>query len=123
MGGTASDDWQTAAKGTSLGVAVDARRLYCLGKDDAIYIWLLEDWPFEKKPKRVPAKLRIQATLAAKPNYPPKAPGHMRLVCISDTHCMHRSIWLPQGDVLLHAGDMTNNGTAEEFLDVAAWFE
>lgn len=29
----------------------------------------------------------------------------MRLVCISDTHNSHRSLHLPEGDVLIHAGD------------------
>ncbi len=29
----------------------------------------------------------------------------MRLVCISDTHMFHRELTLPEGDVLIHAGD------------------
>lgn len=35
-----------------------------------------------------------------------------RFVCISDTH--NRNIALPKGDVLIHAGDMTNNGSYAE---------
>lgn len=31
----------------------------------------------------------------------------LRIVCISDTHCLHRSLKLPDGDLLLHSGDMT----------------
>lgn len=35
-----------------------------------------------------------------------------RFVCISDTH--NRNVALPKGDVLIHAGDMTNNGSYAE---------
>jgi hypothetical protein len=44
-------------------------------------------------------------------------------VCISDTHSKHADMApLPPGDVLLHAGDMTVNGSLEEVLDFAAWW-
>ena len=46
----------------------------------------------------------------------------MRLVLISDTHGLHRSISLPEGDVLIHAGDCTNRGKKEEVLDFLDWF-
>ena len=35
-----------------------------------------------------------------------------RFVCVSDTH--NRNVGLPKGDVLIHAGDMTNNGDHDE---------
>jgi Icc-related predicted phosphoesterase len=38
----------------------------------------------------------------------------VRLVCISDTHNLHDRIAIPDGDVLIHAGDMTNTGSLEE---------
>lgn len=38
----------------------------------------------------------------------------MRVVCISDTHTYHRSLSLPQGDVLIHAGDATFQGYKHE---------
>lgn len=44
----------------------------------------------------------------------------MRLVCISDTHMAHRGFSLPDGDVLIHAGDATSSGVSgevERFLD------
>lgn len=47
----------------------------------------------------------------------------MRIVSISDTHGHHRSITVPPGDVLIHAGDMTNMGTVEEVRDVMRWFD
>lgn len=49
----------------------------------------------------------------------------VRLLHLSDTHSMHRSIEarfpLPPADVLLHTGDFTNHGSAEEFADFNAW--
>jgi Icc-related predicted phosphoesterase len=41
----------------------------------------------------------------------------MRIVAISDTHNLHQSAQIPDGDVLIHAGDFTENGTLEEVLD------
>lgn len=38
-----------------------------------------------------------------------------RFVCISDTH--NQTIKLPKGDVLIHAGDLTNQGSFSEVLD------
>lgn len=36
----------------------------------------------------------------------------VRFVCISDTH--NQTLRLPKGDVLVHAGDLTNQGTFSE---------
>jgi len=38
----------------------------------------------------------------------------MKIVCISDTHCKLRKINVPEGDLLLHAGDLTFRGTVQE---------
>ena len=38
----------------------------------------------------------------------------MRVVCISDTHCMHDGLRVPDGDLLVHAGDLTETGSYEE---------
>ena len=46
----------------------------------------------------------------------------MRLVAISDTHSKHHSIKLPKGDVLIHAGDVSSQGTKEEVVDFLQWF-
>lgn len=44
----------------------------------------------------------------------------MKLVCISDTHGKHDQVEVPDGDVLIHAGDWTHFGQGwEEF---AEWF-
>jgi predicted phosphodiesterase len=38
----------------------------------------------------------------------------MKIVAISDTHCQVKKITLPEGDTLIHAGDLTYRGTVEE---------
>lgn len=47
-----------------------------------------------------------------------------RFVCVSDTHgygTREAAFRLPKGDVLIHAGDITNKGTVEEFRNSAQW--
>ncbi|MGD9588017.1 MAG: metallophosphatase domain-containing protein [Pyrinomonadaceae bacterium] len=46
----------------------------------------------------------------------------MRIVCISDTHNFHEQIAVPNGDVLIHSGDATVNGTDIEVIDFLRWF-
>ncbi len=38
----------------------------------------------------------------------------MRLVVISDTHGLHDRLEIPEGDVLIHAGDLTSHGDLHE---------
>ena len=45
----------------------------------------------------------------------------MRIVCISDTHKFHEQIVVPDGDVLIHSGDATVNGTIPEIADFIEW--
>ncbi|MEM7657912.1 MAG: metallophosphoesterase family protein [Bacteroidota bacterium] len=47
----------------------------------------------------------------------------MRLICISDTHGLHADLQLPDGDLLLHAGDLSKRGTREQLTDFFSWFE
>jgi len=42
-----------------------------------------------------------------------------RFVCISDTHSATFDV--PDGDVLLHSGDLTNTGTVEDFKKTMGW--
>ncbi|KAG6811946.1 hypothetical protein H0H92_005110 [Tricholoma furcatifolium] len=49
---------------------------------------------------------------------PVPSPSWTRFVCISDTHT--RMCDVPAGDVLLHAGDLTNRGLLSEFEATAA---
>lgn len=47
----------------------------------------------------------------------------MRLVCISDTHSLHRQIpEIPDGDILIHAGDCLGAGTLDDVEDLNHWF-
>ena len=48
----------------------------------------------------------------------------MRIIQISDTHGKHQQLKdIPEGDVLIHCGDFTEDGTEEEVLDFINWFE
>ncbi|KAI9837678.1 MAG: hypothetical protein M1837_002720 [Sclerophora amabilis] len=45
------------------------------------------------------------------------------LVLISDTHSCHSSLDpLPEGDILIHAGDITEHGTIKEIEEFVQWF-
>lgn len=46
----------------------------------------------------------------------------MRIVCISDTHNCNEQIAVPDGDILIHAGDSLTNGTVQEFESFIGWF-
>lgn len=45
-----------------------------------------------------------------------------RIVCLSDTHNCHDQITVPDGDILIHAGDATIRGTHSEVEDFLSWF-
>jgi len=45
----------------------------------------------------------------------------IRLVAISDTHGLHRHLTIPDGDVLIHAGDITGHGQVEQVADFNDW--
>lgn len=38
----------------------------------------------------------------------------IKIVCISDTHCRLRKITIPEGDILVHSGDLTFRGDISE---------
>lgn len=52
-------------------------------------------------------------------NVPSVPSGYTRFVCVSDTHS--RRFPVPDGDVLLHSGDLTNTGTLAEFEQTMDW--
>jgi predicted phosphodiesterase len=45
----------------------------------------------------------------------------MRVVCVSDTHSRHDQLCVPNGDVLVHAGDATMAGRVEEISRFNYW--
>jgi predicted phosphodiesterase len=56
-------------------------------------------------------------------------PPHLRktrFVCVSDTHNANPAngaFKLPKGDVLIHAGDLTNQGSLSELCKTLDWIE
>lgn len=44
----------------------------------------------------------------------------MRIVCVSDTHLAH-DFKVPDGDILIHAGDLTGRGTFAEIASAGRW--
>ena len=63
-----------------------------------------------RSPKRTVAPKKISA-----PHRP------VRIVCISDTHEWHRELSLPDGDLLIHAGDFTFWNHASKIRDFNLW--
>src|SRR5665213_2149728 len=47
----------------------------------------------------------------------------LKIVAISDTHRKHREVEVPDGDVLIHAGDITSSGEMGTIKDFAAWMK
>ena len=49
----------------------------------------------------------------------------MRIVCISDTHSLHGGMAheIPSGDVLIHAGDISNRGGEKDVTEFIYWFQ
>jgi Icc-related predicted phosphoesterase len=45
----------------------------------------------------------------------------MRIVCVSDTHGRHRLTDVPDGDVLVHGGDLTAHGSLKDVEEFDRW--
>lgn len=45
----------------------------------------------------------------------------MKIICISDTHNLHKNLKVPDGDILIHAGDMTCVGGIDEIKEFNEW--
>lgn len=45
----------------------------------------------------------------------------MRVVAVADTHLFHDELVVPDGDILIHAGDMCRGGDLHELRDAARW--
>ncbi|KAI1122999.1 Metallo-dependent phosphatase-like protein [Nemania abortiva] len=57
----------------------------------------------------------------ASTSQPPQRTRRTRFVCISDTH--NCTVKLPKGDVLIHCGDLTNQGSFTELAKQVQWLE
>ncbi|KAK3988548.1 putative rhamnogalacturonate lyase C [Cladorrhinum sp. PSN332] len=54
--------------------------------------------------------------------HPPKDKSPIRVVCLSDTHTLTLPpSSIPDGDLLIHCGDLTNDGTPEEIQVQVDW--
>ncbi|KZL70243.1 calcineurin-like phosphoesterase [Colletotrichum tofieldiae] len=62
----------------------------------------------------------ITLFLRGRPFIPPRDKPAIRIVCISDTHD-HTNVAIPDGDLLIHAGDLTNAGTAADIQAQLDW--
>lgn len=45
----------------------------------------------------------------------------MRIVCMADTHGLHADVEVPDGDLLIHAGDCTGSGSLADLDDFCEW--
>lgn len=48
----------------------------------------------------------------------------MKIICISDTHNRYQELdgKIPDGDILIHAGDLVSHGTVEEIQQFVNWY-
>jgi predicted phosphodiesterase len=49
-------------------------------------------------------------------------PAPLKIVCISDTHACHELTEVPDGDILVHAGDVTRKGSLEDVESFDSWW-
>ncbi len=47
----------------------------------------------------------------------------MKIITLSDTHGFHDQVKLPEGDILIHAGDISMRGALYEVRNFLSWFE
>lgn len=59
--------------------------------------------------------------LRGHPFHPPRTRPPIRIVAISDTHDL--TVPLPDGDILIHAGDLTNDGTVNSIQKQLGWLK
>jgi predicted MPP superfamily phosphohydrolase len=57
--------------------------------------------------------------LRGAPFKPPRSKPKIRVVCLSDTHTNTPAV--PPGDLLIHAGDLTNRGTVKDIQAQLDW--
>lgn len=74
--------------------------------------------PGQRKRRAAQRLLKLYSTFV-QPAAPPTGEDTIRIVCISDTH--NNRPELPPGDVLVHAGDLTENGSFNEIQTELRW--
>ena len=63
---------------------------------------------------------QVLLRLRGPPRLPPPGAKPIRVVCISDTHTLK---WhnVPDGDLLIHAGDLADDGSVREIQAAVDW--
>lgn len=46
----------------------------------------------------------------------------VKIILISDTHGLHNKLEIPDGELLIHAGDFTRINTSQEIKTIDDWF-
>jgi len=65
--------------------------------------------------------MATRSSRTAEQNSPSTSKRPIRVVCISDTHELHRELFVPDGDLLIHAGDFTFWNHAPKIQDFNDW--
>ena len=114
------DEDEVASKTTPDDV-LNTKRM-SLRPDHAFAALFADGGPMESLKKPAPSNAVYGRALYLNGAPVEKPPGVTRFVCISDTHGRHRKIMhMPPGDVLLHAGDITNCGELRQLQDFSQW--
>ena len=74
--------------------------------------------------KYTESNLQVKQTVRNIKTIPADSPIHddaVRFVCVSDTHNRTDRLQVPDGDVLLHAGDFTMTGQMHEIEHFNTW--
>lgn len=66
---------------------------------------------------------RLILLLRGRPFHPPRDARPIRVVCLSDTHDHVPLQEIPAGDLLIHAGDLTTDGTAADIQRQVDWLD
>lgn len=72
--------------------------------------------------KELSEKQRVEK-MKIKPPKPEIPKNKVRVVCMSDTHSLTHNIKfdVPDGDIFIHAGDLTSVGKIEEVIKFNTW--
>ncbi|KAJ6784834.1 hypothetical protein PWT90_06814 [Aphanocladium album] len=74
--------------------------------------------PGHRKRRAAETLIELHRTKIPTPE-PVPSPHPIRVVCIADTNCRLPAV--PDGDILIHAGDLTENGSSTEIQDKLKW--
>ena len=138
-GTTAATAWQVAGRGKATAICACESGLFVIGQEPGYDLFKQtgtesHSWAWDKQlwfsdppdPTFVWSRIQdLQRFVGSIPFCSHVQPQRCtRIVCVSDTHGKHRDLQ-PSSlncDILVHAGDLSRWGGAEEFEDVAVFF-